>query len=232
MEVPEKKEKRLEVYNLGLIEYGEALDLQKRLVNLRQQEEISDTLLLLEHPPVITRGKRAEDKDILAGSEALAAQGVSIFEVDRGGEATYHGPGQLVGYLIFHLYQHQRRLKRFVHNVEEVFVSLLDSRYGIEAGRDERHRGVWIGNEKITAIGISLHGGVTMHGFAFNINTNLDHFSWIVPCGIRDKGITSLSRILGEPADLEEIKPLVAEGAARIFDFTWSGKILGRNDLP
>ncbi len=220
-------EKILHVRDLGKIAYGEALELQKRLVIERQEERIPDTLLLLEHPPVITRGKRTAEEDLLLTPEELAEKGVELFDVDRGGEATYHGPGQLVGYLIFHLYQHQRRLKRFVYNIEEVFISILGERYGIEAGRDDHHRGVWVGSDKIAAIGISLHRGVTMHGFAFNINTNLDHFSWIVPCGIRDKGVTSLEKLAGASVDLDTLKPLVAEGFASQFGFSWDGTIGG-----
>lgn len=213
----------LDVQDLGLVPYGQALELQKELVARRQREEIPDTLLLLEHPPVITRGKRTAPEDMLLSPEALSARGVDVFDIDRGGEATYHGPGQLVGYLIFHLYHHQRRLKRFVHNIEEVFISLLREEYGIEAGREDKHRGVWVGNEKITAIGISLHGGVTMHGFAFNINTNLDHYSWIVPCGIRDKGVCSLETLTGGKQDMQKVKELVAREFVRVFGFLRGG---------
>lgn len=227
----EEGKKRLQVYDPGLIAYGEALELQKKLVVARQEERIPDTLLLLEHPPVITRGKRTAEDDLLLSPEALAAKGVEVFDVGRGGEATYHGPGQLVGYLIFHLYQHQRRLKKFVFNIEEVFIRLLEESYGIRAGRDEHHRGVWVGNEKIAAIGISLHRGVTMHGFAFNINTALDHFSWIVPCGIRDRGVTSLERLTGGGVDLQALKEPVAQGFARQFGFAWDGRIGSRREL-
>jgi lipoyl(octanoyl) transferase len=212
-------ERPLAVQDLGMVPYGRALELQKELVARRQREEIPDTLLLLEHPPVITRGKRTAPEDMLLSPEALSARGVEVFDIDRGGEATYHGPGQLVGYLIFHLYHHQRRLKRFVHNIEEVFISVLQDEYGIEAGREEKHRGVWVGNEKITAIGISLHGGVTMHGFAFNINTNLDHYSWIVPCGIRDKGVCSLETLTGAKQDMQRLKEATARKFVQVFGF-------------
>ncbi len=211
--------KRLHIVNPGLLEYGEALEYQKHLVELRQQEKIGDTLILLEHPAVITRGRRAGEKDILASSDALRSQGVSVFDIDRGGEATYHGPGQLVGYLIFHLYEKQRRLKEFVYNIEQVFIELLETNFDIHADREKKHRGVWVGNEKITAIGISIHNAVSMHGFAFNVNTNLDHYSWIIPCGITDKGVTSLKKITGRTQDMAKIKKLTASTFRRIFGY-------------
>ncbi len=201
------------------MDYGEALKLQKELLAKRQNEEINDTLILLEHPPVITKGKRTEDHHIVLSDERLKSQGIGLYEIDRGGEATYHGPGQLVGYLIFHLYKKQRELKKFIAKVEEIFIKLLKEEYGIVADRDLKHRGVWVGNEKITAIGISIHKAVTMHGFAFNINTNLDHFNWIIPCGITDKGVTSIKKITGIDQEMEKIKHLTGKYLAEIFNY-------------
>ena len=210
---------KLTILNKGLMDYGEALELQKGLLEKRQNEEINDTLILLEHPPVITKGKRTEDHHIVLSDTLLKSKGIGLYEIDRGGEATYHGPGQLVGYLIFHLYKKQRELKKFIANVEEVFIKLLKEEYGIVADRDLKHRGVWVGDEKITAIGISIHKAVTMHGFAFNINTNLDHFNWIIPCGITDKGVTSIKKITNKNQDMDKIKELTGKYLAQIFNY-------------
>ena len=211
---------KLRIVNKGIVEYGEALELQKKLLVSRQNEEIPDTLILLEHPPVITKGKRTAEGDILLPEKVLEKQGIGIFEIDRGGEATYHGPGQIVGYLIFNLYEKQRQLKQFVANVEEIFIRLLKNEYGIIADRDLKHRGVWVGNSKITAIGISIHKAVTMHGFAFNVNTNLDHFNWIIPCGITDRGVTSIEKLTGEKEDMAKLKNLTAKYLTEVFGYT------------
>ena len=210
---------KLTIVNKGLVPYGEALAYQKELLTKRQNEEINDTLILLEHPPVITKGKRTAEGDILLPEKTLKKQGIGIFEIDRGGEATYHGPGQIVGYLIFNLYEKQRQLKQFVSNVEEVFIRLLKDEYAITADRDLKHRGVWVGDNKITAIGISIHHAVTMHGFAFNVNTNLDHFNWIIPCGITDRGVTSIKKLTGKPQDMEKLKELTGKYLVQVFGY-------------
>lgn len=211
---------KLTILNKGLTPYGEALKLQKELLIKRQNEEIDDTLILLEHPPVITKGRRTGEGDILLPERTLKEQGISVFEIDRGGEATYHGPGQIVGYLIFNLYEKQRQLKQFVTNIEEIFIRLLKNEYGLTADRDLKHRGVWIGDDKITAIGISIHKAVTMHGFAFNVNTNLDHFNWIIPCGLTDKGVTSIAKLTGKKQDIGELKKLTGKYLAEVFGYT------------
>lgn len=223
--------RKLDIIDLGRIEYGQALDLQARSVTLRQEEEIPDTLYLLEHPPVITRGKRAGDEDIIASAEFLAQQGVTVFDVERGGEATYHGPGQLVGYCIFNLYDKQRQLKRFVENLEEVFIGYLRSGFQIDADRVPKHRGVWVGNEKITAIGISIHGGVTKHGFAFNVSTDLSHFDWIIPCGIRDKGVASIRSLRGEAPPMEEVKRAIGHRFEEVFDYEATFRALAETPM-
>lgn len=209
---------KLEFCKLGRVGYREGLELQRQLVERRLAEEIPDTLLLLEHPPVITMGKSAQDADILASAETLQAEGAQIHRIERGGETTYHGPGQLVGYLIFHLYQHQRSIKRFIRKLEESFVQLLGE-YGIEAIHDSDHRGVWVGEEKITAIGIAIKRGVTMHGFAFNVAPNLDHFQWIIPCGIRDRGQTSMARLLGRSITIDDVVGDVIRHISREFGY-------------
>jgi lipoyl(octanoyl) transferase len=199
--------------------YGPALELQFELVEKRRREEIPDTLLLVEHPPVITMGRKAPDSDILVPMGDLEQQGVEVHRITRGGEATYHGPGQIVGYTIINLYNHQRQLRRFIENMEEVFIRVLGSEYGITAGRDDEHRGVWVGSEKITAIGIAVSRAITMHGFAFNVQPDLSHFDWIVPCGIRDRGVTSLEKLLGHRVDFELAKRQVARTFCEVFGY-------------
>jgi lipoyl(octanoyl) transferase len=210
---------KLNVLRLGRMDYREALELQEKLLALRQQDGVGDTLLLVEHPPVLTLGRRGKYENILVPREELEANGVSIYEVSRGGDVTYHGPGQLVGYPIMDLAGHGKDIKAFVLNVEEVFIRLLAEQYGITAGRDEKtYTGVWVGNEIITAIGIAVKHWVTMHGFAFNINTDLSHFKWINPCGITDKGVTSLKEELGHAADFEQLNKLVIKYFCEVFD--------------
>jgi lipoyl(octanoyl) transferase len=202
----------------GRVEYGTALALQERLVDLRQRGLIEDTLLLLEHPPVITLGVRGDEANILLPQEELTAKGVAVYKVGRGGDVTYHGPGQIVGYPIVDLAAQGRDIKRFVWNVEEVFIRLLREQFGIVAQREEKkYTGVWVGDEKITAIGIAVKRWVTMHGFAFNVNTDLAHFKWINPCGLADRGVTSLEKLLGGKMDFDAMNAMVAGYFADVF---------------
>ena len=210
---------QLNVRRLGRIGYQRALDLQLELVEERRVEQIPDTLLLLEHPAVITMGKSALDSDILATGDELERAGATLHRITRGGETTYHGPGQLVGYIIANLYDHQRRLKRFISNLEQVFIQLLAERYAIDAGRDQAHRGVWVGDEKITAVGIAVNRSITMHGFAFNVHTDLSHFGWIVPCGITDRGQTSLEQLTGLRVSLAEAGDAVVHAFKKVFGY-------------
>ncbi len=214
---------KLEIRDVGRMPYDTALQLQYELLSQRGAEEIPDTLILVEHPPVITMGRKATDADILADERVLNAAGATVHRITRGGEATYHGPGQIVGYAIINLYNHQRKLRQFVERMEEVFIRLLAEEYGISAGRDPVHRGVWVGNEKITAIGIAVSRAITMHGFAFNADPDLSHFNWIIPCGIRDKGVTSLGKLLkarGESLpDMETIKQQVVRAFCAVYGY-------------
>ncbi|HDQ15181.1 MAG TPA: lipoyl(octanoyl) transferase LipB [Sediminispirochaeta sp.] len=212
---------QLRVVDLGSISYQKALELQYRLVEQVHREEVPDTFLLLEHPPVVTLGKRGQHSDLLLSEEVLAARGVEVAWVDRGGQATYHGPGQLVGYPIVNLRHHQRKLKRFVHNLEHFIIQLLDRHYDIQAGTEEEYIGVWVENRKIAAIGISVHQAVSMHGFALNVNTDLDYFSLIVPCGIQDqsRGVTSIARETGGEVPMEQVKKQAAPLFAEIFQY-------------
>lgn len=207
----------LQVVLAGLMDYQEALKMQKRLLQLRQAGKIQDILLLLEHPPVITLGKRGKDTNILMPEDLLKSKGIKIYRIDRGGDVTYHGPGQIVGYPIMDLKNHGKDIRKFVRNIEEVFIRLLKEEYNITAGRDPEHTGVWVGEEKITAIGLSIKRWVSMHGFAFNVNTNLDHFKLINPCGIIDKGVTSLEKIVGHPLNMDKVIDQVVKYFSRVF---------------
>lgn len=209
---------KLRIAILGRMDYEEALKLQERLVESRKTGDIEDTLLLLEHPPVLTLGRRGAASNILASKEVLKNQGVRIFEINRGGDVTYHGPGQIVGYPILDLNGFGKDIRVFVRNIEEVFIRLLEREYGISAYREEsKYTGVWVKNEKITAIGIAVKRWVTMHGFAFNVNTNLEHFNWIVPCGLSDRGVTSLSKIKGCTFDMNKLFTQVAMYFSEVF---------------
>ncbi len=199
---------KLKVFIPGRIPYEEALAWQYELVEKRRDGRIGDTLILLEHPPVLTTGRREQSHNILVDTQAL---GIPVIHTNRGGEVTYHGPGQVVGYLIVDLGNFSRKVKQFVFTLEEVFIRFLEKEYGIKASRHEKHRGVWVGNDKITALGLAIERAVTMHGFAFNVNTDLSHFKWIVPCGIQDRGVTSLEVLTGRKQDLDSLIPRLAE---------------------
>lgn len=185
--------------------YGEAWDLQYRLHSLRREGKIEDTLLLLEHPHTYTLGKTADRANLIGSDQYLEENGIKVFEIDRGGDITYHGPGQLVGYPIIDLQKWKPDSHLYLRTLEEIMIDVLAD-YGITAGRKHGFTGVWISEEKIAAIGIKISRWVTMHGFAFNINTDLNLFSGIIPCGIKDKEVTSLSKILGREIDMDEIK--------------------------
>jgi lipoyl(octanoyl) transferase len=207
------------VTQLGRMDYGEALGIQERLLNLRQLRRILDVLLLVEHSPVLTLGRRGKYHNILLPLDELKKNGIEIYEVNRGGDVTYHGPGQLVGYPIMDLSQQGADIKSFIWNLEEVFIRLLKEEYQITAERNEKkYTGVWVESQKITAIGIAVHRWVAMHGFAFNINTNLAHFRWINPCGITDKGVTSLAQLTGSPCDFDKVTTQLIKYFTKIYE--------------
>lgn len=209
----------LNIIRLGEVDYGAALAIQEELLHRRQEGLVEDTLLLLSHPAVLTLGKRGEPSNILLADEILKIRGVPVYEVNRGGDVTYHGPGQIVGYPIVDLRERDRNVRGFVEGLEEVFIRLLAEDFGIAAHREERkYTGVWVGDCKITAIGIAVKHWVTMHGFAFNVNTDLSHFEWIHPCGITDRGVTSLEKLLGAPQDMDILSGRVAEVYCDVFD--------------
>ena len=208
----------MKIVDLGKMDYMEALKIQEDLMQKHLNGEGEDTLLLVEHPPVLTLGRRGEYSNILLAKDYLENMGVSVYEVSRGGDVTYHGPGQIVGYPIMNLENHGKDIKQFIWKLEEIIIRLLKDLYDIEATRDEKkYTGVWVGDEKITAIGVAVKRWVTMHGFAFNVNTNLEHFKWINPCGIMDKGVTSMEKLIGKEADFEEIKRKVADYFVEVF---------------
>ena len=210
----------LDVRRLGRIAYPDALALQRSLVEERRAGAIGDTLLLVEHPPVLTLGVRGDGGrgHILAAPEALATRGIEVFETGRGGDITYHGPGQIVGYPIIDLNPDRRDVHRYVRDLETVLIGAAGE-YGVTAGRIEGLTGVWVGNEKLAAIGVRIARWITSHGFAFNVSTDLDHFSFIVPCGIADRGVTSLERLVGHPIDIAEVENRIIEHFANVFDF-------------
>jgi lipoyl(octanoyl) transferase len=208
----------MDVRRLGRVGYQEGLDLQQQLVDQRKAGLIADQLLLLEHPAVITLGVKTRDdrSHVLATPEALAAAGVGLFETGRGGDVTYHGPGQLVGYPIFDLNPNRRDVHRYVRDLEEVLIRTVAS-FGISADRVPGLTGIWVGNEKLAAIGVRISRWVTSHGFALNVNTDLSQFNLIVPCGIADKGVTSMARLLSRPIAIAEVEDAVVAAFGEVF---------------
>ena len=207
------------VVRAGMTGYDEGLDLQRGLLQKRRDGSICDTLVLLEHPPVITFGRRADDADLRVSRDYLDERGVEIRSVERGGQATYHGPGQLVGYAIVDLGGFDNDVRLFVFNLEETLTRLLRDEYGIPADRDPGHHGVWVGDSKIASVGISVRRGITQHGFALNVNTELEPFRWIIPCGIADREVTSLKLILGEGQDMSGVSSLVVRHFCKVFGY-------------
>ena len=206
----------LTVRRLGRVSYVDGLDLQAELVALRQEGEIPDTLLLLEHEPVFTLGRNARRENVLLSEDALRERGFAIFDTGRGGDVTYHGPGQVVGYPILDLSPDRRDVHRYVRDLEEVMIRTCAD-YGIPAGRVAGLTGTWVGQEKIGAIGVRIARWVTSHGFAFNVSTDLAPFSLIVPCGIQNRGVTSLERLLGRSVPLDEVMDRLTAHLAAVF---------------
>jgi lipoyl(octanoyl) transferase len=209
--------KPLDVVWLGRCPYDKALTIQKDYHEKRCNREIPDTLLLVEHPPVITVGRFSSGSNVVASDNFLAEQGIEVVRTTRGGDVTYHGPGQLVGYPIFHIKELGLGVKPYIQSLEKVFIRLLKKRYGITAEAGENQIGVWIGNRKITAIGVYVSHFVSMHGFAFNVNTDLRHFSYIVPCGITDKEVTSLQKELAQEQPYLKVADDVVEAFCEVF---------------
>ena len=208
----------VEVRQLGLVPYGEALELQQTMVADRQAGHIPDVLLLLEHPHVITLGSGARHgtANVLVSPEELDRRGVELYEADRGGDVTYHGPGQLVGYPILDLKPYRCDVHRYVGDLEEVIIRTARV-FGVSASRLPGLTGVWVNDAKLAAIGVRLSRWVTSHGFAVNVDTNLDYFNLIHPCGITDRGITSLTALTGRRVSVSDVEPILARKFRAVF---------------
>jgi len=209
----------LEIRQLGLVPYGDALQLQRALVEERRAERVPDLLLLLQHPPVITLGVKGDGgrSNIVATDARLAELGIEVSETGRGGDVTYHGPGQIVGYPIVDLKPDRCDVHRYVRDLEETMIRVCAD-YGLSAGRIKGLTGAWIGGDKIGAIGVRISRWITSHGFAFNVRTNLQHFQLIVPCGISDRGVTSLESATRHPVSPAEAEDRLIHHFAAVFE--------------
>ncbi|HEX8363318.1 MAG TPA: lipoyl(octanoyl) transferase LipB [Longimicrobium sp.] len=207
----------VQVRRLGTLSYADALSLQSELVARRRAREVVDTLLLLEHPHVITLGSGSHDENVLVSPEERAARGIELFETGRGGDVTYHGPGQLVGYPILDLKPDRCDLHRYLRDLEEMLIGVL-AEFGLRGGRKEGLTGVWVDDRKLAAIGVRVSSGwITSHGFALNVNTDLSFFGTIVPCGIRAHGVGSISSELGRPIAMSEVEAAAVRSFERVF---------------
>ncbi len=214
--------KSIKVIDLGTMEYGKCLELQRKLRDQRIADEIGDTLLLVEHTPVLTMGRRGQNDNVVVSEEFLKENGIDVHWVERGGDVTYHGPGQLVVYPIFDLTGFGRDIHTFVDNLIKAIMRVLKDEFSITAHREEgKHTGVYIGTDKIAAIGLAIRRWVSMHGFAFNVNTDLSHFRWIVPCGLGDRGVTSVKEQTGKEVNYNKVKMKIVEAMADIYDFNY-----------
>jgi lipoyl(octanoyl) transferase len=202
-----------DVVDLGRLDYREAWDVQRDVHAAVAAGSRPATLLLVEHPPVITFGRKGGREHLLVAEDELVARGFSLYDIERGGDVTYHGPGQLVGYPIFPV---GRRVRDYLRGLEGALVAAI-ARFGIATEGSPGYAGVWAGDEKVVAIGVAVQRNVSFHGFAMNVHTDLSHFDTIVPCGIHDKRVTSLSALLGRPVALDEAKPLVVDAFRATF---------------
>ncbi|HKI79189.1 MAG TPA: lipoyl(octanoyl) transferase LipB [Ignavibacteriaceae bacterium] len=210
--------RKLNYCDLDFIDYNVAWDLQKKILNLRVDNKINDILFLLEHPHTYTLGKVADKKNLIGSKEYLEKKKISVYDIDRGGDITYHGPGQIVGYPIIDLKKWKMDTHKYLRALEEVIIKTC-AEYGVKGIRDPKYTGVWIENRKIAAIGIKVSKWVTMHGFAFNINTDLDFFTGIIPCGITDKAVTSLSKETNKKISVNEVKEKLVNNFKEIFEY-------------
>lgn len=208
--------KQILVCNLGRTRYAETWDLQHKLLGLRQRGQIDDVLLYTEHNHVYTIGKGGDKNHLLASDEELTRDGTEVFHIDRGGDITYHGPGQVVGYPLIDLNQYSPDIHAYLRQLEEVLIISLGT-FGISGTREEGMTGVWTGGEKIAAIGVKVSRWVTMHGFALNVNTDLQKFDRIIPCGIFHKGVTSMRQVLGREIPLEDVEAKLTESFTSVF---------------
>ncbi len=203
--------------NLGSTRYAETWELQKKIFDLRVKQNISDVLLLNEHQHVYTLGKSSDANHLLSNSDELLSKNIDMFEIDRGGDVTYHGPGQIVGYPILDLNNYYNDIHRYLRDLEEVIIRTL-AEFGIKGTRDEAYTGVWVGNNKIAAIGVKVSRWVTMHGFALNVSTDLSYFDRIIPCGIFHKGVTSIECLLNGKVNLNEVNTILVQKFSEVFN--------------
>jgi lipoyl(octanoyl) transferase len=204
----------LTAHRLGRIPYADAHALQERLVEARKEGRIGDVMLLLEHPKVITMGRSAKAEHVLLNP---SESGYEYFETGRGGDVTFHGPGQLVAYPIVDLTPERQDVRRYVKDLEETMIQVCAD-YGVTAARSEGFNGTWVGDRKVGAVGVRISRWITMHGFALNVNTQLSDFSAIVACGIRGRGVTSLQELIGSPLEMREVETRAAEHFAARLD--------------
>ncbi|MCA9752948.1 MAG: lipoyl(octanoyl) transferase LipB [Gemmatimonadetes bacterium] len=207
----------LEVTRLGIVEYEDGLDLQEELRRLVTAGEAAERFLLLQHPPVITLGRNTGDGNVVASPDELARRGIACFPAGRGGDVTFHGPGQIVGYPIVNLHPDRRDVRRYVRDLEEVLIRTLAD-FGVASGRIAGLTGVWVGDLKVAAIGVRISRWVTTHGFALNVATDLSFFETIVPCGITDRGVANLSRLAGEEIPLPAVEDRLVRHFADVFE--------------
>ena len=207
---------QLSILNLHRTNYKQTWELQKKIFSLVEEKSIADVLILNEHKHVYTIGKNGDDNHLLASEEELKINGVDVFHIDRGGDITYHGPGQLVGYPILNLENYYCDIHRYLRDLEEVLILTLQD-FGIIGTRNNDFTGVWVGENKIAAIGVKVSKWITMHGFAFNVNTDLRYFDRIIPCGIFHKGVTSLEKLLGKKIAMNEVEESVIKNFEKVF---------------
>jgi len=218
------------VLSIERMGYEEGFELQRKCVAARGRDEIPDTFIMLEHNPVFTANRDVTMKNIIASPEVLAERGIEVCKTDRGGDVTYHGPGQITGYSIMDLKKQGRDLHHYIRNVEQVLIDTIAD-YGIASGRDSINPGVWVGMEKVAAIGIAVKSGwITMHGFGFNIHPDMSHYTMIIACGIRDRGVTTLQKLAGRDIDIADVKEKLSVHYGRIFNRTMQRITL--EDLP
>jgi lipoate-protein ligase B len=216
-------ERRGYIIDLGVVDYEKTWDLQHQLWSRRVEEELPDLLLILEHPHVITLGRRGNRSHLITSSEILEAMKIPIFHVERGGDVTYHGPGQIVVYPILHLKEYGYRIVRYVDQLEEVVLRVLRD-FGIEGRRDPLNRGVWVEREKIASVGVAIRRWVSFHGFALNYGTDLKYFDLINPCGIEGNKMTSMAKILGKRISRESLAKRISLNFREIFEREWEEK--------
>lgn len=213
----------LKIIDLGRTDFATAFSLQEETVAARKENSIEDTLILVEHNPVYTLGRNSDLAYVLDSAEALKKRGIDLVQTTRGGQVTYHGPGQLVGYPVISLSARNKGVLWYVEHLENLIIEVL-RKFGVESYADKKDRGVWIDNSKIAALGVRVTRHVTMHGFALNVSVNLDDYTGIIPCGIVDKGVTSLH--LHKPnVTLDEVKPVVIETFCEVFGYIQEKKI-------